>query len=132
MSTPETPEPVVEPEPKPKRRKRRTKAEIEAARAAKMAAEADKPLLEPKAWIIFGGLLLMVGLCIYLDPVGFEQADSSNSETWLKIILEILIVVLGKNPVSLALGLLGGLAVLWGIRGWLREKSGAKKEKPVS
>lgn len=123
---------TTNPEPKP-RRKRRTKAEMEAARAAKLAEDAAKPLLEPKAWMVFGGLLLVVGLCIYLDPIGFEQADSSNSETWLKIILELLIVVLGKNPVSLTLGVLGGLAVLWGIRGWLREKSGAnKKETPVS
>jgi hypothetical protein len=113
--------------PEPKRRKRRTKAEIEAERIS----EANKPI-DPRFWMGLGGLLLIVGLCIYLDPIGFEQADSSGGDPWIKIILELLVVFAGKNPVAAALGVLGGLSLIWGIRGWLREKPGANKEKPAS
>ncbi len=108
--------------PKP-RRKRKTKAEKEAERIAQMAADAEKPLLEPKAWMAFGLLLLTVGICIYLDPIGFEQSGQSGNEPWIKTILVLLLAFLGKNPVSIGLGVLGALAVVWGVIGWVREKS---------
>jgi hypothetical protein len=118
-----------EPEPKKPRRKRKTKAEKETERLAKMKAEAEKPI-DPRIWLSLGSMLLIVGLCIYIDPVGFEQAEAnsnSNNTTWLQIILVMLLAFFGKNPVTIALGVMGGLSLAWGIRGWLREKSGADK-----
>jgi hypothetical protein len=60
--------------PKP-RRKRKTKAEKEAERIAQMKADAEKPI-DPRIWLGFGGLLLIVGLCIYIDPVGAAVGHS--------------------------------------------------------
>jgi hypothetical protein len=116
--------------PKP-RRKRKTKAEKEAERIAQMKADAEKPI-DPRIWMGFGALLLIVGLCIFIDPVGFEQADATSNPTWIQTILVLLLAFFGKNPVTIALGVVGVLSLVWGIRGWLREKSGANKEKPAS
>ncbi|MBZ0301683.1 MAG: hypothetical protein K8J31_18190 [Anaerolineae bacterium] len=110
------------------RRKRKTKAEKEAERAAKMAADAAKPLLEPKAWMTFGLLLAFVGVCVYFDPVGFENSSSGQSEPWIQTLIVLLIAFTGKNPVAIVFGALGLLAMGLGVRGWFRERADQRRK----
>jgi hypothetical protein len=130
MSTesPPTEPPITEPpttKPKP-RRKRKTKAEKEAERMAKMAAEADKPI-DPQIWLTLGGILLLLGVCIYVDPVGFADASQqTRGTTWIQVILEFAVAFAGKNPTAAVLSIIGLLSLGWGIRGWLRQYSAMK------
>jgi drug/metabolite transporter (DMT)-like permease len=117
---------MTTPEPKSPR-KRKTKAERDAELAAQMAEEAAKPI-DPLIWLILGGLLLVIGGFIYLDPMSFAEAGQASDNSFLRILFVMLVGVFGKNPTAIILSVLGLLSLLWGIRGWLREKSGANKE----
>ena len=125
MTTPDT-QPPPEPEskqPKP-RRKRRTKAEMEAARAAKIA-EANKPI-DSRVGILLGIVLLLVGACIYFDPLSFATGVQPNDQNWTYLILTTLINILGKNPTALILTVLAVVSIGWGMWGWLRKRSDNK------
>jgi drug/metabolite transporter (DMT)-like permease len=115
---------MTNPEPRPKRK---TKAERDAELAAQMAAEAAKPI-DPVIWLLLGGLLLLIGGFIYLDPMSFAEAGQASDNSFLRAFFVLLVGVFGKNPTAIGLGILGLLALVWGIRGWLRQKSGANKE----
>jgi hypothetical protein len=132
-------EPELTPEPKP--RKRRTKAEIEAAdseavkpaRKRKTQAEKDaerlakinKPI-DPKIWLFLGGLLLFVALFIFVDPITFAEAGQPGGEgMWIRDVLVILVGILGQIPTVIVLGVVSLLSLGWGVRGWLRQRSGA-------
>jgi len=143
------PQPTVEPEQKPRkrkpkaekeaelatsnvvdlsaakpRRKRKTKAEQEAERLA----EINKPI-DPLVWHLLGGLLLVVALCIFFDPIGFATAGQPGGEgMWIRDVLVIIVGVLGKNPTAIILTALALLSLGWGVRGWLRKRSGADGE----
>jgi drug/metabolite transporter (DMT)-like permease len=96
----------------------------------KRKTEAAKPI-GPLIWLILGGLLLVIGGFIYLDPMSFAEAGQASDNSFLRIFFVILVSVLGKNPTAIVLSVLGLLSLGWGIRGWLRNKSGANSEKPV-
>ena len=114
MSTPEN-------APKPKPRKRKSKAEREAELAAKQAVEAAKPM-DPRFWFVVGGALLIVGLCVYFDPVNFGDG-SQVRDNWLILIIQVMIAGLGKNPVAFGFGGLGLALIGWGIRSWLMQRT---------
>ena len=105
------------PEPTPKPRKRKTKAE----RAAKQAAEAAKAM-DPRFWLIAGGSLLIVGMCVYFDPVNFGDSPQTR-DNLLVFFVQVLIATLGKNPVSFSFGGLGLFLIGWGIRSWLMRRT---------
>lgn len=115
---------MTTPEP---RRKRKTKAEKEAERIAQIEADAEKPI-DPLVWILLGGALLVVGAFIYLDPISFAEAGQASDDSLLRTFFVILVGVFGKNPTAIMLGVLGLLALIWGVRGWLRNKFGANKK----
>jgi hypothetical protein len=102
---------------KPKRRKRKTKAE----REAELAAEMAKPI-DPRVWILLGGLILFVALCILVDPVGFAEAGQPKDQGILYLIPLLLIRIFGKNLAVLIITVLGVVPLLWGIIGWLRSR----------
>lgn len=105
-------------------RKRKTQAEKEAERRA----EIDKPI-DPLVWHLLGGLLLVVALCIFFDPIGFATAGQPGSEgMWIRDVLVIIVGVLGKNPTVIILGALALISFGLGVRGWLNKRSGADSE----
>lgn len=142
MSTTD-PQSTPEPEAKPRQRKPKAEADLlatsdavapkpkrktKAEREAERLAEADKPI-DPQVWFLLGGLLLVVGLCIFFDPIGFANAGTSgNSGMWIRDVLVIIVGVLGKNPTAIILTALALLSLGWGARGWLRKRSGADGE----
>ncbi len=139
---------MIEPEstPEPKPRKRRSKAEIEAAAAnaadvetvkparkrktqaekdAERLAEINKPI-DPKIWLFLGGLLLVVALFIFFDPVTFAEAGQPGGEgMWIRDVLVIIVGILGQIPTVIVLGAVSLLSIGWGGRGWLNQRSGA-------
>ena len=102
-------------------RKRKTQAEKEAERMA----EINKPI-DPLVWHLLGGLLLVVALCIFFDPIGFATAGQPGGEgMWIRDVLVIIVGILGKTPTVIILGALSLISFGLGIRGWLTQRSGA-------
>lgn len=141
---------MIEPESTPelKPHKRRTKAEIEAAdsesatskparkrktqaeKDAERLAEINKPI-DPKIWLFLGGLLLFVALFIFVDPITFAEAGQPGGEgMWIRDVLVIIVGILGKTPTVIVLGAVSLLSLGWGVRGWLRQRSGADNPPP--
>ena len=112
---------LPEPEAVPKR-PRKSKAEREAERQAKLKAEADKPI-EPMVWILFGGILLLVTLFMFLDPYGSTNTQTRGAEG-VQIVLAIIYGILGKNLATLLLGSIGSISLIVGIIGWLKKRFG--------
>ena len=110
-----------EPEAIPKR-PRKTKAEREAERQAKLKVEADKPI-DPLVWVLFGGILLVVTLFMFLDPYGSTNTQTRGAEG-VQIVLAVIYGVLGKSLATLLLGGIGGISLIWGIIGWLKKRFG--------
>ncbi len=110
-----------EPDAIPKR-PRKTKAERETDRQAKLKAEADKPI-DPIVWILFGGVLLVVTLFMFLDPYGSTNTQTRGAEG-VQIVLAVIYGVLGKNLATILLGGVGGGSLIWGIIGWLKNRFG--------
>ena len=117
---------AAEAEAKPKH-KRKTKAEKEVERMAQAKAEAEKPI-DPQVWLLLGGILLFLGVCIYVDPIGFAEAGKVGNVGLLQMILVFVTGFIGKNPTAVILGIVGLLSLGWGVRGWLRKRSGADSE----
>jgi hypothetical protein len=130
-------EPELTPEPKP--RKRRTKAadaesavpkpvrkrKTQAEKDAERLAEINKPI-DPKIWLFLGALLLFVAVFIFLDPLTFAEAGQPGGEgMWIRDVLVILVGILGQIPTVIILGAVSLLSLGWGVRGWLRQRSGA-------
>ncbi len=113
--------------PSKSKRKRRTRAEIEAERQAKADAEAeaaDEPI-DPKVWIIFGGLILIIAAWTWLDPTSFAEAGQTSDRNILQYLPLLLIQLVGRNPALIILILLGGIPLIWGIVGWVRKHLGS-------
>ena len=132
---------MIEPEstPEPKPPKRRTKAadadsavskparkrKSQAEKDAERLAEINKPI-DPKIWLFLGGLLLFVALFIYVDPLTFAEAGQPGGEgMWIRDVLVIFVGILGQIPTVIVLGIVSLLSIGWGVRGWLRQRSGA-------
>ncbi|MEP6987010.1 MAG: hypothetical protein ABI970_15500 [Chloroflexota bacterium] len=101
---------------------RKTKAEREAERQAKLKAEADKPL-DPMIWILFGGILLIVTVVMFIDPFGATDTQTRGAEG-VQFVLAIIYSVLGKNVATLLLGALGSISLIVGIVGWFKKRLG--------
>ena len=104
------------------KRPRKTKAEREAERQAKLKAEADKPI-DPIVWILFGGILLVVTLFMFLDPYGSTNTQTRGAEG-VQIVLAVIYGILGKNLATILLGGIGGISLIWGIIGWFKKRFG--------
>jgi len=87
-----------------------------------MRADAEKPI-DPQVWLLLGGILLFLGVCIYFDPVGFADAGQTGNVSWIQTILVLITGFVGKNPTAAILGVLGLLSLGWGVRGWLRQRN---------
>lgn len=113
----DSPEPQVKP-----KRPRKTKAEREAARQAKLQAEADKPI-DPVVWILFGGILLIVTFFMFIDPYGTTTTDTRGAEG-VQFVLAIIYGILGKNLATALLGGIGAISLIFGIVGWIKKRFG--------
>jgi hypothetical protein len=114
--------PEPDPAPSKKPRKRKTKAERDAEQAAKLAAAANQPLFPPEIWLMLGGALLVVGLCIYFDPISFAEAGQASDDSLLRTIFVLMVGVFGKNPTALGITVLALLALGWSFIGWLKAR----------
>ncbi len=105
----------VDPEPKPKRRR------TQAAREEAQAAQADKPI-DPRVWIILGGLILFVALWTWLDVRTFAEAGQPSDQSIFQLVPLLLIQIFGEMPAVIILVVLGGIPFVYGVIGWLRSR----------
>ena len=47
---------------------------------------------------------------------------------WIRDVLVILVGILGKTPTVIILAIVSLLSIGWGVRGWLRQRSGSDSE----